>query len=210
MSNQGAVVDANCQKCNASNGGPCNKYLSVYNWCGDESSMQGSRKWMDVAIEGGVLTDCRHCSTSTTPQPAQSNSGAVVDVNCQKCRASNGGPCNKYLSVYNWCGDESSMQGSRKWMDVAREGGVLTDCRHCSTSTTPQTPSTTQQTPSTTQQTHPNQCRHDFKWTNNHGHTCAELATNSDAKSTWIDRQGLVAGHYCRIIANTPNAACPP
>ena len=58
----------------------------------------------------------------------------IRDDDCKRCMASKGGPCNKILSVYGWCGDETSMDGTRRWLDVAKQGGDWYNCTHCSTS----------------------------------------------------------------------------
>jgi len=44
------------------------------------------------------------------------------------------GRATRSSSVYGWCGDDTSMDGTRRWLDVAKQGGDWYNCMHCSTS----------------------------------------------------------------------------
>jgi hypothetical protein len=63
----------------------------------------------------------------------QLGGGSELRGDCETtCRSSNvQGTCQKYMSVYKWCGDENNDDGGRNWLDVAKARGDYYNCKHC-------------------------------------------------------------------------------
>lgn len=138
--------------------------------------------------------------------------GIEIPGDCETtCKSPNvQGTCQKYMSVYKWCGDERDTDAKGNWLQVAMDAGDYYNCKHCVQGDRNHLPALAAGVPqayvpppyvpppqSSGSWTN-YQCRTDAQWINNHGHTCAEIATNPDAKSDWVDRTGKVAAQYCK------------
>ena len=106
----------------------CNKYISVYGYCGDENDTDPTgMNWLEVARNGGPVIDCRSCS----PPPPQFVQPQPPPPACPpRCLDIS---CSKYISVYGYCGDEHDTDtAGMNWLEVARNSGPVIDCRSCS------------------------------------------------------------------------------
>jgi hypothetical protein len=73
-------------------------------------------------------------SSFTARNYHQLGGGRELRGDCETtCKSRNvQGTCQKYMSVYQWCGDELNNDGTRgNWLDVAKAGGDYYNCKHC-------------------------------------------------------------------------------